>query len=312
MMKSDTLFYTVTAADAGKRLDAVAATAFEKTRSAIVKLTEEGHLTLNGTQADKKTKLQEGDTLALLLPVPIPDKAEAENIPLEIVYEDDDLAVINKPKGMVVHPAAGNETGTLVNALLFHLSSLSGINGVMRPGIVHRIDKNTSGLLMVAKNDKAHNALAAQIKEHSFLRCYQAVLVGNLKEEEGIVDAPIGRHPIKRQQMAIVASGKPARTHYKVLTRFNGFCHVELTLETGRTHQIRVHMASLGHPLLGDTLYGGGKTPFEKKHKDLLKEQTLHAKALGFVHPTTGEYLEFDSELPNQFKEILRLLSAAP
>ena len=310
MTNPDTLFYTVTASDTGGRLDVIAAAAFEKTRSAIVRLTEEGHLTLNGAPADKKTKLKEGDTLTLLLPVPIPDKAEAENIPLEIVYEDADLAVINKPKGMVVHPAAGNETGTLVNALLFHLNSLSGINGVMRPGIVHRIDKNTSGLLMVAKDDNTHNALAAQIKEHSFLRRYQAILVGNLKEEEGTVDAPIGRHPVRRQQMAIVPSGRPARTHYRVLRRFNGFCHVELTLETGRTHQIRVHMASLGHPVLGDTLYGGGKTPFEKKHKELLEEQTLHAKTLGFVHPTTGEYLEFDSELPEYFCELLRLLDA--
>lgn len=300
--------YTVLPESAGARLDALSAEAFGKTRSAIQKLLESGDLTVNGGKKEKNYKVRVGDVLTLTLPCPKKDRAEAEDLPLEIVYEDADLAVVNKPKGMVVHPAAGNESGTLVNALLFRLDSLSGINGVIRPGIVHRIDKNTSGLLMVAKNDEAHNGLAAQIKDHSFLRRYAAIVVGNLPCDEGVVDAPIGRHPVKRKQMAVVGDGRNAVTRYRVLERFRGFCLVELTLETGRTHQIRVHMAYLGHPVLGDTLYGGGKTPFEKKHKALLCEQTLHARDLGFVHPSNGSYMEFTSELPDYFKKLILLL----
>lgn len=289
-------------------MDAVASAVFDISRSGAQKLIEEGALTLNGSKADKKQLLKEGDLLLLVLPEPVSDKAVPEDLPLEIVYQDSDLAVVNKSKGMVVHPAAGNETGTLVNALLYHLDSLSGINGVIRPGIVHRIDKNTSGLLMVAKNDKAHNSLAEQIKEHSFLRRYRAIVVGNMPEDSGQIEAPIGRHPVKRQQMAVVKNGRPALTLYRVLERFEGFCYVELTLKTGRTHQIRVHMSSVGHPVLGDTLYGGGKTAFEKKHKTLLQEQTLHAQTLGFLHPATGEYMEFSAPVPDYFEKLLTLL----
>ena len=282
----------------GARLDSAAAELFEKTRSGIQKLIADGALTVNGAVKDKNHKVRVGEELTLILPEPKKDRAEPEDLPLEILYEDEDLAVVNKPKGMVVHPAAGNETGTLVNALLYKLDRLSTINGVIRPGIVHRIDKNTSGLLMVAKNDRAHNALASQIKDHSFLRRYEAILVGNLKDDGGTVNAPIGRHPVKRKQMAVVPDGRPARTDYRVLERYEGFCRVELTLHTGRTHQIRVHMAHLGHPVLGDTLYGGGRTPFEKAHKDLICEQTLHARDLGFIHPTSGEYMEFSAPVP--------------
>ena len=211
--------------------------------------------------------------------------------------------VVNKPKGMVVHPAAGNYSGTLVNALMFHCgSSLSGINGVMRPGIVHRIDKNTSGLLMVAKNDLAHTGLAAQIKAHSFMREYEAVVYGNIKDEEGTVNAPIGRHPIKRKQMAVVNGGREAVTHYKVIERFDGFTHIGVRLETGRTHQIRVHMAYIGHPVAGDEVYGPKKVITE------LGGQCLHAKKIGFTHPRTGEYMEFDSPLPDYFKKFLQRL----
>ncbi len=300
--------FLVTEQEAGQRLDCLAAKVFEKTRSAVQKLSEEGFLTVNGMKKEKNYKVRAADKLTLLLPLPKEDKAKPENIPLEIVYEDSDLAVVNKPKGMVVHPAAGNENGTLVNALLFALDQLSGINGVVRPGIVHRIDKNTSGLLMVAKNDYAHNALAEQIREHSFLRRYEAIICGAPEEDEGDIDAPIGRHPVKRKQMAVVKEGKPALTHYKILHRYKGFTHMELTLKTGRTHQIRVHMAHIGHPILGDTLYGGGKTPFEKKHHALLEEQTLHAGTLGFIHPTTGQYMEFSCPPPEYFKKVLKLL----
>lgn len=300
--------FDVSAQEEGRRLDVLGSSVFEKTRSFIQNSLSQGLLTVNGQKKEKNYKVRTGDRLTLLLPEPKKDETKAENIPLEIVYEDVDLAVVNKPKGMVVHPAVGNESGTLVNALLFALDSLSGINGVIRPGIVHRIDKNTSGLLMIAKNDKAHNFLAAQIKEHSFLRRYEAIVCGTLKEDEGVVDRPIGRHPVKRKQMAVTEKGRRALTRYRVLHRYKGFTHVELTLETGRTHQIRVHMASLGHPVLGDTLYGGGKTAFEKKHRALLEEQTLHAGVLGFVHPSTGDYMEFSCPPPSYFMKLLALL----
>lgn len=296
---------------AGSRLDAAAAPLFDLTRSALQGLIEKEALLVNGKVADKKQKVKEGDVLLLLLPNPEPCDVLPQNIPLEIVYEDEHLAVINKPKGMVVHPAAGNPDGTLVNALLYHLDSLSGINGVLRPGIVHRIDKNTSGLLMVAKNDKAHLHLSEQIKEHSFFRQYECIVIGRMKQQSGEIDAPIGRHPVKRQQMAIVKDGRQARTRYEVLSEYNGFSHLKCTLYTGRTHQIRVHLSSIGHPILGDSLYGGGSTPFEKKHAPLLSEQTLHARTLGFVHPATGEYMEFTSELPDYFKKLLEILKNA-
>lgn len=297
-----------TCTEGGARLDKCASEGFDLSRSAIQKAIEEGRLKVNGVLKDKNHKVREGDILSLLLPPPLPDKAEAQNLPLKILYEDEDVAVVDKPKGMVVHPAAGNRDGTLVNALLYHLDGLLGIGGVIRPGIVHRIDKNTSGVLMVAKNDFAHTELSKQIKEHSFHRVYKALTVGNLKEDEGKIEVPIGRHPVKRKQMAVVSGGRPARTDYKVLERYNGFCLVKCALYTGRTHQIRVHMAHLGHPILGDTLYGGGKTAFEKKHKDLICEQTLHAAELGFIHPRSSEYMQFSSELPEYFEELIRLL----
>lgn len=295
--------------DVGKRLDVYVAERGGITRSASAKLTERGAVTVNGVKMPKNYRLREGDTVDIDFPEPVPDRAEPENIPLDIVYEDDYLLIVNKPKGMVVHPAAGNPTGTLVNALLYHCgTSLSGINGVIRPGIVHRIDKDTSGLLAVAKTDAAHVSLAEQISSHSFGRRYEAIINGHLRDESGTVDAPIGRHPVDRKKMAIVKGGKPAVTHYSVVSHLEIADHIALQLETGRTHQIRVHMASLGHPLLGDTVYGGGKSRFEVTHAFLLSGQCLHAKTISFVHPITGQFMKFDSALPEYFTECLRLL----
>ncbi len=295
--------------DVGKRLDVYVAERGGITRSASAKLTERGAVTVNGVKMPKNYRLREGDTVDIDFPEPVPDRAEPENIPLDIVYEDDYLLIVNKPKGMVVHPAAGNPTGTLVNALLYHCgTSLSGINGVIRPGIVHRIDKDTSGLLAVAKTDAAHVSLAEQISSHSFGRRYEAIINGHLRDESGTVDAPIGRHPVDRKKMAIVKGGKPAVTHYSVVSHLEKADHIALQLETGRTHQIRVHMASLGHPLLGDTVYGGGKSRFEVTHASLLSGQCLHAKTISFVHPITGQFMKFDSALPEYFTECLRLL----
>ena len=295
--------------DVGKRLDVYVAERGGITRSASAKLTERGAVKVNGVKMPKNYRLREGDTVDIDFPEPVPDRAEPENIPLDIVYEDDYLLIVNKPKGMVVHPAAGNPTGTLVNALLYHCgTSLSGINGVIRPGIVHRIDKDTSGLLAVAKTDAAHVSLAEQISSHSFGRRYEAIINGHLRDESGTVDAPIGRHPVDRKKMAIVKGGKPAVTHYSVVSHLEKADHIALQLETGRTHQIRVHMASLGHPLLGDTVYGGGKSRFEVTHASLLSGQCPHAKTISFVHPITGELMKFDSALPEYFTECLRLL----
>ena len=295
--------------DVGKRLDVYVAERGGITRSASAKLTERGAVKVNGVKMPKNYRLREGDTVDIDFPEPVPDRAEPENIPLDIVYEDDYLLIVNKPKGMVVHPAAGNPTGTLVNALLYHCgTSLSGINGVIRPGIVHRIDKDTSGLLAVAKTDAAHVSLAEQISSHSFGRRYEAIINGHLRDECGTVDAPIGRHPVDRKKMAIVKGGKPAVTHYSVVSHLEKADHIALQLETGRTHQIRVHMASLGHPLLGDTVYGGGKSRFEVTHASLLSGQCLHAKTISFVHPITGQFMKFDSALPEYFTECLRLL----
>lgn len=284
------------------RLDVFVAEYADITRSRAVSLIAEGNVTVNGTEAAKNTKLKFGDRVSVVLKEPVPYEALPENIPLDIVYEDNDLLVVNKPKGMVVHPAAGNYSGTLVNAVLYHCKgSLSGINGVMRPGIVHRIDKNTSGLLIVAKNDSAHNRLAEQIKAHTFTREYAAVVYGNLKDDAGTVDAPIGRHPVKRKQMAVTEhNSKNAVTHYRVIERLNGFTYVALRLETGRTHQIRVHMAHIGHPVAGDDVYG------PKKVITSLSGQCLHAKKIGFIHPTAGEYMEFDSPLPEYFVRFLK------
>ena len=295
--------------DVGKRLDVYVAERGGITRSASAKLTERGAVKVNGVKMPKNYRLREGDTVDIDFPEPVPDRAEPENIPLDIVYEDDYLLIVNKPKGMVVHPAAGNPTGTLVNALLYHCgTSLSGINGVIRPGIVHRIDKDTSGLLAVAKTDAAHVSLAEQISSHSFGRRYEAIINGHLRDESGTVDAPIGRHPVDRKKMTIVKGGKPAVTHYSVVSHLEKADHIALQLETGRTHQIRVHMASLGHPLLGDTVYGGGKSRFEVTHASLLSGQCLHAKTISFVHPITGQFMKFDSALPEYFTECLRLL----
>ena len=286
-----------------KRMDTFVSLGAEVSRNRACELLEEGLVLVNGTKATKKTKLKIGDRVEITLPDPVEYEALPQDIPLDIVYEDDSLLVVNKPKGMVVHPAAGNYTDTLVNALLFHCKdSLSGINGVMRPGIVHRIDKNTSGLLMVAKNDNSHNFLAEQIKEHSFKREYEAVVYGNVKNDSGTVNAPIARHPVKRKQMAVAVGGREAVTHYEVLERFEGFTHLRLKLETGRTHQIRVHMAYMGHPVAGDDVYG------PKKVITSLNGQCLHAKVLGFIHPDTKEYMEFDSQLPEYFKGFLKKL----
>ncbi len=286
-----------------KRLDAYIAENTDLSRSRATKLIEDGLVTVGGKSANKKTSLKAGDEVRVTIPEAEPLNLKSEDIPLDIVYEDSDLLVVNKPKGMVVHPAAGNFDGTLVNALLAHCGdSLSGINGVMRPGILHRIDKNTSGLLMVAKNDNAHNFLAAQIKEHSFHREYEAVVYGNLKTDKGTVNAPIGRHPVKRKQMAVTdKNSKEAITHYEVIARYNGFTHIKCILETGRTHQIRVHMSSIGHPIVGDDVYG------PKKVETSLCGQCLHAKKLGFIHPN-GEYMEFDSVLPEYFTNFLAKL----
>ena len=282
------------------RADVFCATAAEISRSRAATLIEEQNVTVNGKVISKKDKLCQGDFVEITLPEPREYEVTAEDIPLEIVYEDDSLLVVNKPKGMVVHPAAGNYDGTLVNALMHHCGdSLSGINGVMRPGIVHRIDKNTSGLLMVAKNDSAHNSLAEQIKEHSFTREYAAIVYGNVKNDSGTVDLPIDRHPVKRKQMAIVQGGRRAVTHYEVVERLNGFTYLKLKLETGRTHQIRVHMSHLGHAVAGDDVYG------PKKVITSLNGQCLHAKKVGFVHPVTQNYMEFESELPDYFEKFL-------
>lgn len=275
------------------------------TRAAAVCLTESGDVTLNGKTASKSDKVKIGDIVEITYPEPVSSEAVPQDIPLDIIYEDDDLLVVNKPKGMVVHPAAGNPDGTLVNALLYHCGdSLSGIGGVVRPGIVHRIDKDTSGLLMVAKNDAAHLKLSEQIKEHSFTREYEAVIIGHLKEQKGSIDVPIGRSKNDRKKMAVTElNSKNAVTRYEVLEEYPGFSYVRLRLETGRTHQIRVHMAYLGHPLAGDGVYGG-------RNAERIMEggQCLHARKIGFIHPTTGKYMEFTSPLPEYFTKFLEKL----
>ncbi len=287
----------------GVRADNALSVIFENlSRNFIQNLFEEDKVLINGKVAKGKVKLSTGDMIKIDIPEPEELKVEAENIPIEIIYEDKDIVIVNKPKDMVVHPAPGNYTGTLVNALLYHCTDLSGINGVIRPGIVHRIDKDTSGILVIAKNDLAHNDLAAQFKEHSIKREYYALVEGRIKKDEGTIDAPIGRHPNNRLKFAVSDGGKRAVTHYKVLEVFNSCTLVKCTLETGRTHQIRVHMAFIGHPLVGDTVYG------LKKQKLTNNGQVLHAKTLGFIHPSKKEYIEFNSELPKEYKEILRKL----
>ena len=273
-------------------------------RSYIQKLLKDGNIIVNGKTVKANYKVNQGDEIQVRIPEPeIPDILP-EDIPLDILYEDDDILVVNKPKGMVVHPAPGHYSHTLVNAVMFHCQErLSGINGVMRPGIVHRIDMDTTGSLLICKNDRAHQILAEELKEHSITRRYHAIVHGNLKENTGTVNAPIGRHPIDRKKMSTKSPhGRHAVTHYRVLERFGDYTYIECELETGRTHQIRVHMASIGHPVLGDNVYGPAKCPYK------LQGQTLHAKILGITHPTTGEYMEFDAPLPEYFSDLLERL----
>ena len=294
---------TLTADQAGERADALVARLIpDLTRSAAQRLLEEGAVTLAGRPVKKNYKTVPGDVLQVELPDPQPVEVLPQDIPLDVVYEDGDVIVVNKPVGLVVHPAPGHPDGTLVNALLHHCGdSLSGINGQLRPGIVHRIDRDTSGLIIAAKNDRSHLALAAQLQDHTLARVYEAVAVGGLRADTGTVDAPIGRHPADRKRMAVDwKNGRRAVTHYTVLGRYPGYTHVECRLETGRTHQIRVHMAHLGHPLLGDTVYGA------KKPWPGLAGQCLHARKLKFIHPSTGQLVELECPLPDWFKQVLR------
>jgi len=287
----------------GQRIDKFISNNMENvTRSAIQNLIQNKNITVNGNPVSKNYKLKDGDIISVEIPEPEILDVIPENIPLDIVYEDSDLLIVNKPKGMVVHPAHGNYTGTLVNALLYHCKdSLSGINGIIRPGIVHRIDKNTSGLLIVAKNDVSHVKLSEQIREHSFTREYQAIACGYFRETSGIIDAPIGRHHIDRKKMCVTyENSKNAVTHYEVIKQYGGYARVKLKLETGRTHQIRVHLAYINHPVLGDDVYG-------KPYKGI-DGQCLHAGKIGFIHPSTGKYMEFTSELPEYFHKILRII----
>ncbi len=296
----------------GQRLDSFIATQTELSRSAAAKLCESGGVTVNGRIEAKKYELKPGDTVSVEIPEPESCEAMPEDIPLDIIYEDGDILVVNKPSGMVVHPAPGNYTGTLVNALLHHCGdSLSGIGGVIRPGIVHRIDKDTSGLLVVAKNDTAHRALSEELEHHGIVREYHALVRGGFKCDTGTVNAPIGRHPVDRKRMTVLtqdAHAKEAVTHYEVLERFGEVSYVKCLLETGRTHQIRVHMSYIGHPLLGDEVYSTAKTRFEKQHVSLFDGQALHAKRLTLTHPTTGERMSFECDFPENFKKLLEIL----
>lgn len=290
--------------DAGCRADAwLAARVEDLTRSAAARLLAEGRVTCGGVPLAKNYRLTGAETVELTLPDPVAVDVRPQDIPLDVVYEDGDVIVVNKPKGLVVHPAPGHPDGTLVNALLHHCGdSLSGVGGELRPGIVHRIDRDTSGLLIAAKNDFAHQKLAAQLQDHTLARTYECIVVGNLREDAGTVDAPIGRHPTDRKKMAVVSGGRSAVTHWEVLARYPGFTHLRCRLETGRTHQIRVHMAHIGHPILGDTVYGA------KKPVPGLQGQCLHAAGLRFVHPRTGEMVEVRCGLPEEFREQIRKL----
>ena len=297
----------------GVRLDVFVSEMACVSRSAAARLIDEGNVTVGGKNVPKNLKLSVGAEVEVILPEPEPSEALPEDIPLDVVYEDSDIIVVCKPQGMVVHPAAGNTTGTLVNALLYHCrDSLSGIGGVVRPGIVHRIDKDTGGLLVVAKNDDAHISLAEQIKVHSARRIYTAIALGNFKEDEGTVNAPIGRHPVDRKKMAVIRGGdkraREAVTHWRVLERYGQFTLLRCELETGRTHQIRVHMASIGHPLLGDSVYGGAGTQFESKNKKLITGQCLFAAELKLRHPRTNKEMTFTADLPENFIKTIEKL----
>ncbi len=297
--------------EAGRRIDAFLSSCFEnRSRTFLKKLIEEGRITVmaEGENEERSVKpsypVAENDLVFIDFPEPEALSVEPEDIPVPILYEDEDILIVNKPKGMVVHPSAGHASGTLVNALLYHCRDLSGINGVLRPGIVHRIDKDTTGLLVVCKNDLAHQKIAAQFADHSQKRIYEGIVTGNLKDDEGTIDAPVGRDRKDRKKMAVTEDGKPAVTHYRVLERFGDYTYAEFSLTTGRTHQIRVHMASLRHPLLGDEVYGVLRSPFATEG------QVLHARLLGFIHPSTGEYVEFSADHPDSFEKILRKLRA--
>jgi 23S rRNA pseudouridine1911/1915/1917 synthase len=297
--------FVVAPEDAGVRIDRYLSDQCQDiSRSYLQKLLKEQSVLVEEKPVKSNYKVNTGDRISLTLPEIREPEIVPEDIPLDIVYEDKDIILINKPKGMVVHPAAGHYSGTLVNGLMSHCrSELSGINGVMRPGIVHRIDMDTTGVLIVCKNDMAHNSISEQLKDHSITRRYAAIVHGVLKDDEGTINAPIGRHPIDRKKMSInEKNGRDAITHYRVLERFRQYTYIECQLETGRTHQIRVHMASTGHPLLGDSVYGPAKCPFR------LNGQTLHAGVLGIIHPRTGEYMEFTAPLPDYFEELLRKL----
>ncbi len=301
-MDSEKIYFTVSAEDVGERLDKYLDMQLEEfSRSTLQKLCEDNRIFVNSKSASKNYKLRLNDEIEVNIPEPVELDLIPQDIPLEIVYEDSSLLVVNKPKDMVVHPAAGNPDGTLVNALLFHCKGrLSTINGVIRPGIVHRIDKDTSGLLVVAKNDRAHASLSAQIKEHSFDRYYHAMVYGNVKNEEGMVEAPIGRHPNDRKKMCVTdKNSREATTYYEVVDRYKEFTHLRLKLKTGRTHQIRVHMAHIHHPVAGDVVYG------PKKVLTSLKGQCLHAASIGFVHPETNEFMHFTADLPDYFKDFI-------
>lgn len=303
------MIFQVTQEEQGIRIDKYLTGKLpERSRSFLQKLVGEGQVLVSGSPVKQNYKVSSGDQVSVTIPEAVEPEIEAEDIPLDILYEDESLLVVNKPKGMVVHPCPGHYSQTLVNALMYHCrDQLSGINGVMRPGIVHRIDQNTTGSLVVCKTDAAHQCLAAQLKEHSITRKYRAIVHGGFREEEGSIDAPIGRHPVDRKKMAVnYRSGKNAVTHYRVLERLGKYTYVECRLETGRTHQIRVHMANIGHPLLGDDVYGPAKCPFPS-----LQGQTLHAMTLGFLHPVTGAYMEFEAPLPEYFTALLEKLRGA-
>ena len=309
--------FTVTEKEAGMRLDSLIATLTGESRSAAARAIDEGRVTVFGKTEAKKYIAKIADIIEYTeLEELTPDRALPENIPLDIIYEDSDIIVINKPSGMVVHPAAGNPSGTLVNALLYHCGeSLSGIGGVLRPGIVHRIDKDTSGLLVCAKNDFSHKALSAELEYHGIEREYHALVKGGFKNDTGTVNLPIGRHPADRKKMAVLTSqqahAREAITHYTVLERYGQISYLSLKLETGRTHQIRVHMSHTGHPLLGDEVYGGGGSPFEKRHASLLSGQALHAKKVTLTHPRTNERMTFESPLPEEFEKLVEILRAS-
>lgn len=309
----EAVIFTAAEEDVGGRLDAFVSAKAEISRSQAQRMIEDGTVFVNGGTAAKNLKLKFGDEVEINFPENEDCEAEAEDIPLDVRYEDDEIIIVNKPCGMVVHPAPGHNRGTLVNALLYHCgSSLSGIGGVNRPGIVHRIDRDTSGLICAAKTDRAHLSLASQLADHSMHREYRLITVGGLREDSGTVDAPIGRHPTDRKKMAVIKQAdkksRHAVTHYRVIERFAGFTYAEAVLETGRTHQIRVHMAYIGHPLMGDTVYGGGHTAFEKHNASLINGQMLHATALILRHPVTGEEMRFETELPANFAEMLQRL----